>query len=101
MKQAISAAYGAVVALVVTISYDQFFIKEHHWPVSAALTAAVAIGGVLLITYEVISESRPVTRRFSPISRVEGAWTIHVTNAKRPKSICQICLTHKEYVYKG
>jgi hypothetical protein len=102
MKKAVSAAYGAVIALLVTVAHEHLFTQYLQWPPSASLTGAVAIGVVLLIAYELVGGSRVFARRFSPISKVEGAWKINVTNNKeRPQSVCKIYLSQREHVYKG
>lgn len=102
MKKVLAAAYGAVIALLVTVSYEQFFTKILQWPVSAALTAAVSIGVLLLVFYELIGGSRAMSRRLSPIRKVEGAWKINLTNNDdRPLSVCKIEFARTDHVYKG
>lgn len=102
MKKGLAAAYGAVIALLVTVTHDQLFTKILHWPVSAALTGAVTVGVLLLILYELIGGSRSTTRRFSPFAKIEGAWKITLTNnPERPTSVCKIYFSRRDYVYKG
>jgi hypothetical protein len=102
MKKAISAAYGAFVGLLVSVSYEQVLTKTMQWPQSAALCGAVVLGVLLLVVYQLISDSEAVVRRFSPISKVEGAWRIELTNnPQRPQSVCKINMSQRQYLYKG
>ncbi|MDD5773107.1 MAG: hypothetical protein PHX78_06535 [bacterium] len=102
MKKTIAAAYGAIIGLLVPIAYDHFFTKILQWPVSAALTGAVAVGVLLLVIYELIGGSKSLARRLSPLNKVEGTWIISMTNnQERPISICKIYFSHRDYVYKG
>jgi len=102
MRKAVSAAYGAVIALMVTVAYEHLFTKSLQWPPSASLTGAIAVGIALLIVYELVRGNKALTKRFSPISKIAGAWRINVTNNKdRPQSVCKIYLSQREYVYTG
>ncbi|MBI5938470.1 MAG: hypothetical protein HY850_11565 [Betaproteobacteria bacterium] len=102
MRQSIAAVYGALISLLIAIAHDQLFTKTLEWPISAALTGAVGIGALLLVTYELIGGSRAVSRRFSPLRKIEGAWKIDLTNNEnRPTSVCKIEFAHTDHVYKG
>jgi hypothetical protein len=102
MKKALAAAYGAVIALLVTAAHDQLFTKILQWPVSAALTGAVTVGVLLLVLYELVGGSKAIARRLSPIAKVEGAWKIALTNNdERPISLCKIYFARRDHVYKG
>lgn len=102
MKKALAAAYGAVISLLVSVAYDQFFTKLLAWPQSAALTGAVLIGVLLLVFYEIVGGSKALARRMSPFRKVDGAWKINLTNdQERPISVCKIHFTQREYAYKG
>lgn len=102
MKKAIAAAYGAVVALLISVAGDQFFTKLLTWPPSAALTGAVLVGVLLLVLYEIVGGSKAVARRLSPFRKVHGAWKINLTNdEERPISVCKIYFTQRDYAYKG
>jgi hypothetical protein len=102
MKQTLAAAYGAVIALLVSVAYDQLFTKILGWPVTAALAGAVLLGVGSLVLYEIVGGSKSLARRLSPMSKVAGAWKVNLTNNdERPTSVCQICLSQREYIYKG
>jgi hypothetical protein len=102
VRKALAAAYGAVIAVLVTVAHDQLFTKILQWPVSAALTGAVTVGVLLLVLYELIDGSKAIARRLSPIAKVEGAWRITLTNNdERPTSVCKIYFGRNDHVYCG
>ncbi|MGA2902943.1 MAG: hypothetical protein ABSD98_03870 [Candidatus Korobacteraceae bacterium] len=102
MKKALAAAYGAVIALLVSVAYDQLLTKWLHWPPSAALTGAVLLGVLLLVLYEIVGGSKALARRLSPFRKVGGAWKINLTNdQERPISVCKIHFTQRQYAYNG
>jgi hypothetical protein len=102
LKKTFAAAYGAIIALLVTVAHDNFFTKELAWPESAALVAAIGVGVLLLVAYELVGGSKVVARRFSPVAKIEGAWLITLTNnCDRPTSVSRIDFTHHDFVYHG
>lgn len=102
MRKTASAGFGAMVALLATILYEQVFTEALEWPRTAALAGATTVGVVFLVVYELIGGSRAIARRFSPMSKIEGAWKIKVTNIpERPESVCKICVSEQKYMYKG
>lgn len=102
MKNTIAGIYGAVTGLLVAIAHDQLFKDILKWPESASLTAATAIGMFLLVVYELVTTSKAVAKLLSPISKVEGAWRITLTNNEdRPMSVCKIYFTQRDHVYSG
>ena len=101
MKKILSALFGAVAAIVVTLGYE-YFSTSLSWPYFASLLAAANLGAIFLVIYEFFDKSSFIKRKFSPISKIEGEWEITIRDwGNRPSSIAVIKLSGSEYIYKG
>jgi hypothetical protein len=102
MKKTILALYGAAVAVIVSILYHYVSVTM-GWPRDASFLAAICVGILLLLFYDLLMSSKVIRRRLSVLAQVEGAWAITVSESQdRPTSVCKIYLnSNGSYVYRG